>query len=506
MQSKQVVSRGTDPLVVGLRVFVCVVCVAFPLLVLAYEFNVRDSTLGKAEEGAQLTAQALSQHANDTLETIDVVLTGLAETLDAADGGSPDIWALGQSLAAQLRQAPRIRSVAAFDQSGKLKLSSDLQVPDWYDVSKTDFFAQLRDGYGTDIVFGRPIESAGDGRWILPVARRLTRRDGSFGGVLVATVRSAYFADFYKVFARQPGLIVSLFSGDGTLLARYPTIPGDIGRSVMDDVWRTQVLPQTSGTLRLNSPIDGVERLWGFSHAGSFPAIVFTGVTPSSVLSHWLRELVVGMAISVAIAGLLAYCGFRLIDQVAEARSSEKRYSVLAGEDALTRLSNRRSFDEELRASWERAGNLQRPLSLLLIDVDHFKLFNDTHGHQAGDACLQALGEAFRRCLQRPADFVARYGGEEFAVILPDTGEFSARVVAERIRFAVLELRLQREPVDRQAYVTVSIGGATWRADSDGHGSASDLVAAADQALYRAKRLGRNRSEMARTLTVESAA
>ncbi|MEG9438202.1 GGDEF domain-containing protein [Edaphobacter sp. HDX4] len=160
--------------------------------------------------------------------------------------------------------------------------------------------------------------------------------------------------------------------------------------------------------------------------------------------------------------------------------------------DGLTNIPNRRCFDQALDAEWKRAVRSRAPLALLLIDVDHFKMMNDSHGHQYGDSCLVEIADALRRNLGRSGDLVARYGGEEFAVILPATGIEGARLVAEKMREAILSLAIRNEtPIG--LFVSVSIGIAVHVAFTGGTSSA--LVEAADAALYQAKRLGRNRVE-----------
>jgi diguanylate cyclase (GGDEF)-like protein len=160
----------------------------------------------------------------------------------------------------------------------------------------------------------------------------------------------------------------------------------------------------------------------------------------------------------------------------------------LARLDALTKLDNRRSFDERLMIEWRRAVRSKRPLSVLFIDIDHFKEYNDSYGHQAGDAALTAVARCIGAKLRRPADFAARYGGEEFVVVLPDTDEDGAHVVAQTLRRAVSALDITDVAGGRR--VTVSIGAATWTAHAAREASA--ILKAADEALYLAKAAGRN--------------
>ena len=167
----------------------------------------------------------------------------------------------------------------------------------------------------------------------------------------------------------------------------------------------------------------------------------------------------------------------------------------LATRDGLTGLANRRCFDDTLAAEWQRAQRQCQPISLLMVDVDNFKAYNDANGHLGGDECLKRIATAVASEM-RANDLVARYGGEEFAVILPNQSLKGAAIVAERIRSRVELLRLPNGLAPLRQ-VTVSIGAATAIAGPDN--SASELVAIADAALYRAKHLGRNRISLPST-------
>ena len=186
--------------------------------------------------------------------------------------------------------------------------------------------------------------------------------------------------------------------------------------------------------------------------------------------------------------------------------SDELRYHATV--DGLTGLTNRRMFDEAIDREWLRTRRSGNPLSLLMVDVDHFKLYNDHYGHQAGDECLRSVAQALQRVAHRPADHVCRYGGEEFALLLPETRGLGARMVARRLigLMSTLMIPHQASPVAR--HVTVSIGisciddapTASNRSAAETrmpgvapYRAASDLVTAADQALYAAKLAGRAR-------------
>lgn len=159
--------------------------------------------------------------------------------------------------------------------------------------------------------------------------------------------------------------------------------------------------------------------------------------------------------------------------------------------DGLTGIANRRCFDEHLENAWNFACRETSPLSLILIDIDHFKLFNDNYGHQAGDVCLTQIAQKLSAFLKRKIDLIARYGGEEFGCILPKTMLDNANMIAERFRADILSLQIPHAYSSTGNYVTISQGVATIIPTKDS--SPSRLINAADEALYRSKESGRNK-------------
>jgi two-component system chemotaxis family response regulator WspR len=163
----------------------------------------------------------------------------------------------------------------------------------------------------------------------------------------------------------------------------------------------------------------------------------------------------------------------------------------LSSIDGLTGIANRRSFDETLKKEWLRAVRYQQPISMLMLDIDFFKRYNDHYGHQGGDECLKQVSRILTTALHRETDFLARYGGEEFSAILPDTSRKGAIKIAERMRQAIKSLQLEHSMSKVNDMVTVSIGVASIVAHKDIE--AESIITAADQALYRAKAEGRDR-------------
>ena len=179
---------------------------------------------------------------------------------------------------------------------------------------------------------------------------------------------------------------------------------------------------------------------------------------------------------------LIASFGKRIVSL---AKSLKKQAYI----DGLTQIANRKYFDVTFHREWLRCQRMNTHLSLIMCDIDHFKLYNDTYGHQAGDSCLKQVAQTLKTTVNRPADLVARYGGEEFTVLLPDTSREGVRVVAELLRAAVEKLQIPHGASKTAEYVTISLGMATMSSQIV---SEKELLDSADKALYASKNRSRN--------------
>ncbi len=180
----------------------------------------------------------------------------------------------------------------------------------------------------------------------------------------------------------------------------------------------------------------------------------------------------------------------RINNQITIQKQKEQLRSI-ALTDGLTGIANRRKFDETLQTDWKQCARMQQPLSLLLIDVDFFKKYNDRFGHQVGDSCLQIVAATVKNSLNRPYDLAARYGGEEFSCILPDTDQAGATHIAEQILSNIRALKIDHPDSASNQIVTVSIGVATIKPNIDS--TVNVLIECADQQLYQSKNDGRGR-------------
>jgi len=185
----------------------------------------------------------------------------------------------------------------------------------------------------------------------------------------------------------------------------------------------------------------------------------------------------------------------RLVDLTRELSGINASLREQSAQDALTGIPNRRSFDTAFEQEWNHATRSGKPLALILADVDHFKRYNDTYGHQKGDDCLKAVAGAMRHAARRKVDMVARYGGEEFAMLLPDTPAVSALLVAGRVLELVRDLRLPHQNSSTSDHITISLGVCATVPSAETR--PEQLVKVADAALYDAKSKGRNQAVLA---------
>ena len=198
--------------------------------------------------------------------------------------------------------------------------------------------------------------------------------------------------------------------------------------------------------------------------------------------------MILGIITALSLLGTIYYFIHRLIQEVKDAH---RKINEMAVTDELTGLANRRSFFERFEREFTRARRYGHPLACMMIDLDHFKMVNDTYGHQAGDLCLQKVAEVISQNV-RSQDLAARYGGEEFAIVLPNVTPEIAMMVATRIVERLVNLQIPHSSSQASEYVSLSCGVAS----TSNHlvASPQDLIANADRALYQAKEQGRNRA------------
>jgi diguanylate cyclase (GGDEF)-like protein len=434
-------------------------------------------------------------------------LENLASSIDSEISRNVEIYDLSLRAVASSMVLPEIRQVSApirhlilfdhaatarhfgaiqvFDPDGKLIVDASTLDPVPENRADEEYFRIHRDSPDTGLFLSHPMLHRG--AYAIVLSRRITGADGKFLGVVAGSIRFSYFHDLFGRLRLGPDDIITVYRRDGTVIMRTPFDLDVIGRNLSQVPGLAQVLNEAGGSYSRPSVVDGLERLFVWRNSGS-PLIVQVGKPLISIFSLWRTEATRIAGIMMALIAFVLAVTLFLAREIGRRARAEERLEELATTDALTGLRNRRKFDTEIDLEWRRAVRNGTPVALLMVDADHFKAYNDTWGHQAGDQVLVGIAICVSDSVRRAGDCAARFGGEEFAVLLPGLSSIEAFRLAETIRTKV-EL-WSEDPVS-----TVSIGVASMipSASLDW----SDLIAAADKALYAAKANGRNQSVLA---------
>ncbi len=605
--------------------FVALVCVLLLTLSALREWGLRHETLKAAEVDVANIAQSLVQHANDSFELADSLLIGLVHRLEAEGTGPAALVRLRNDINLRRGTMGRVRGLFVYGETGRWLATSEAVDFSQLNNSDRDYFKQHRASPDKGLLIGKPIKSRSGGQWIITASRRFDHPDGSFAGVVLASIDASYFADFYKSFDLGPTGVINLIDKSGVILARSVDNETAVGRDISSTPLIRELNARPSaGLYYFRSPFDQTWRLSFYKVSNRFPILILATEAKEEVLAPWRQEAIIRMALVLGLVMLIGGTGIYLVRQLLERqrmaailaakeadfrllaeessdmvmrigfdgriiyvspscirlvgwsaeqlggtpalagvnaedlphvertvqalrqgeieetrlvyrtrhrqggeiwletalrathdpesgkvdgvvaisrdmtehKDLEEKLALLATRDGLTGLSNRRHFDDKLQQEWQRTEREGIPISLLMMDVDNFKKFNDQYGHQAGDACLKAVAKAIAAEARRPGDLAARYGGEEFILLLPNTDEVGCAIVAERIREGLAVLNIPHTLNTPTKRVTLSIGGATGWPNAETRGNHPSLIAASDRALYAAKHAGRDRFVM----------
>ena len=437
-------------------------------------WHVREASLRSANIVTASLAESLSQQIESTLKTADTVVATLVQRVEV-EGVTPEslqrLYGLMTSLASAL---PAIHEMGLTDKDGNAIVKSLVPHPVGMNYRERDYFRFLSSHDTGDVFIGQPVKSKVDGSVNITVSRRINARDGSFAGIVVTSVSMQFFRKLFGTVQFKSGGFISLVADNGMLLASSP--------DSVDEGELAALATAPAGALEYLSN-DGLHRVGASNHLPHYPMTVMVAQDSSAVLSDWYGQLRVHGAVVLSILMVIGVLGYR-VDQ------ANRATRLQALRDGLTGLANRRCFNQTIEREFQRAARNGLPLSLIMVDIDLFKTFNDQYGHPTGDACLCAVSAAVQGVLRRPGDLAARYGGEEFAILLPETDIAGAVQIVRDMQAAVRALAIRHEagPI---GVVTLSAGVASWR---PGRLTATQawLVEAADAALYEAKALGRN--------------
>lgn len=486
--------------------FVGVVCVTLISLEIVNAVRERNVQLKEATASLTNVAFALAHNANETLREADIVLGGVVERLKYDGANAASIARTHQLLVMRVTELPQLNGIFIYDENGSWIVTSQQRLETNFNNSDREYFLYHRNNPGGASHIGPPIRSRSTGRWIFTISRRVDKSDGSFGGVVIATIDMAYLQKIYdQIDIGEDGAIV-LGQLNGTMFLRRPLQADSIGKSLKDaSIYRDYASKSFAGNPTIKSVQDGVVRINSYRRLDDYPMFITVAMAKEEVLNNWSKDTFYRGISTSCLLIVLAFIGTKMAALVKRREEAEKKSNdallkieILnktleqqAMQDGLTGLANRRHFDYTLTTELTRASRDATPLSLIMMDVDHFKLYNDSYGHLKGDECLKNIAGAVRSSLNRPSDLAARYGGEEFGVILPNTDASGALVIAEQIRASVRQLEIEHRK-NTSGLVTISLGVSTWNR-TNRMPLASDLIESADNALYESKNTGRDR-------------
>ena len=449
---------------------------------------------------------------------------------------APDQADCNQTLAALASNIPWLRGLNVAGPDGRIVCATDLRAIG-LNVADRPYFQKAlrtRDFALSDYLISRIHQTPG-----LIATYPAVKGDGSLDAIVFASIDLHWIGELAANAAHRDGTSVLLIDSAGTLMAASADEGEIVGKNFADNALVREMLAKDEGTMTI-AGLDGVRRIFSYVRVPWTQARLAVGLDERVVHSRVDRELRIA-CLQLALVALIVlltawFGGERLIlrqirtlvrtaarfgrgdlhvdagekpwiaefeplaaalDDMArklaareeELQIANQHLEELASLDGLTGLANRRGFDRQLEREWRRAAERRQPLALMMIDIDHFKLFNDRYGHVRGDACLRAVGETLSLVTLEEAVVVARYGGEEFALLLPCLDLERTAALAEEARKAIEDLLINHVEAPC-GLVTISIGVESLVPDH--RQPASDLVEAADRALYTAKRRGRN--------------
>lgn len=459
--------------------------IGFSAICASVMLDMRHGQMELARQTLENLASSIDADINRNIELYDLSLRAVANNLatpEIRDVSKPIRHLILFDRAASVRH---FGAIQVFDARGQLTIDASSLDPAQENRSDEEYFMAHVGKPDMGLFVSRPMLHRG--AYSVVLSRRITGDDGSFQGVVAGSIRFNYFHDLFGRLHLGPDDHVTVFRRDGTVIMRTPFDLDVIGHNLSHVPGLHQVLTEPSGSYFRPSVVDGLNRLFVWRNGGS-ALVVQVGKRVDTILDLWRQQVIrVGGIVTALILFVVGTTLF-LAREIGRRAEAEERLEELATTDALTGLRNRRKFDVEIDLEWRRAARTETPVALLMVDADHFKSYNDTFGHQAGDQVLVGIAICISDSVRRAGDCAARFGGEEFAVLLPGLSNLQAFEVAETIRRKVEQW--SEDPVS-----TISIGVASMvpGASTDW----PDLIEAADKALYAAKGNGRNQSVLA---------
>lgn len=388
-----------------------------------------------------------------------------------------------------------LENIYLIDQNGAVLIPSGKPYA-LLNANQRDYFLFHQLTYQDQLYIGPVTQGLVTGKLQFRMTRRISDAQGLFAGVVLIPLKPEAFTHYYQQLQSMPdSLAVLVGIRDKKVRASHPEPESDAWYQALESPLWEALAHAPQGSYQKTTFADRVPRHLVYQTVHSVPSLVMvTGFSDEDVARR-VRARMQPITWALATAVIVIITLTTMLSIIERQREAMKQ---LATTDALTGLLNRRELMNVGEQEAARARRYHTPLSLLMLDIDHFKHVNDTWGHQTGDRALQALAEVMMQVV-REHDVVGRYGGEEFLILLPHTDAAAVHTVAERIRALVQSSHRTLSDSGEVVHFTVSIGVVTQSAD---HTNLEDLISQADQALYQAKAQGRNRVVLASSLPV----
>jgi diguanylate cyclase (GGDEF)-like protein len=535
-KSHQPARRNKPILSIRARLIVLAILVIAPLIL--ERVHGLEQARANRTESAHTEVIDLARHGVEAQREIIYSVRALLQIVSRVYARVPlDSPSCSQYITGLTANIPWIRDLSIASTDGRLKCSTDPLAVGLNVADRPHFQSALnsREFALSDYLINRLNQAPS-----LVATFPIITDDGSINGVVLAVINLQWIGDLAATAAEHSGASVFLLDGSGTLIAGSADQQAFIGKRLAGSALTQEMLANDDGTMTAPG-FDGVRRIFAYVRVPWTQARLAVGLDENAVhsgidgeidlayvqlgmfgmfvlLLAWFggEQLVVRPIRSLVrtaarfgrgdlhvraahepwvaefapLAAALDDMAAKLAAREEELQIANQHLDELASLDGLSGLANRRGFDRELERDWQNANQNRRPIALMMVDIDHFKLFNDRYGHVAGDTCLRAVGETLSLVTLEEAVLVARYGGEEFALLLPGLDIERARALAEEARRSVEDLLINHSE-SPCGHVTVSIGVESMVPES--YQTSANLVEAADRALYDAKRRGRNK-------------
>lgn len=473
------------------RAIVALYCFTFVSVVIGTGFALYQNwTVRQAQAQSRLVRSA---HMGNFL--METALTSAAKSLDSTQVLFSQVLQMGpmdRALAGQLLNASEAKfktynptdvfgTMFFVDAAGKLYAQSEGAADSSLDVSDRPYFHRLRDHPGLSRTVGPLVLGRTTGQWVFHMSVPVTGKNGEFAGVLVQPILEKAMAHKLAQYLdlQHFDYLITHFDGSAPSFV-YP--PPDGAASPLPLFWAALAHPGACDREAPPSP------QWWMGFASSEIAQLSTCATlAKSKLRAEFGDGNVYLMVYALVGIVFSTAMFHYLYGLSEKLTEAQMQSL---QDPLTGLHNRRALDDKLPHLLRMSQRSQKPISVLFIDIDHFRYFNENYGHESGDVALQAVAHTLQSMARRPLDLACRWGGEEFVLVLPETSCESAVKVADAVLNAVRHIELQSSHGDRPR-LTVSIGHVTCTVQADG--PQADLVDLADKAMLAAKHQGRDR-------------